>query len=144
MTEKTGSAVGRAVTRAPCLGRSEVLRSLRHYLQTQSQERHTILPPGRERRRKRNRSTISIDEKGPLSIKPILELLYFQLWENFIFNFGKTSDKLYGAHMGFSELVDTIMNWTELRLCLTENNTTQTNKRKQTRKLRGKAQRELS
>ena len=48
------------------------------------------------------------DERGPLSIRPTLE--------PFKGNVGETSDRQGGAYMGFSERIDTILNWTELNL----------------------------
>ena len=47
------------------------------------------------------------DERGPSSVRRILEPFQRQRW-------GKTSEKRGGAHTGFSERIDTTLNWTEL------------------------------
>ena len=64
------------------LGRSEVLRSLRHYLRAQSQGRHIT----------------DRLERGSAGRNP------------FKANVGDTSERRGGAHMGFSERIDTILN----------------------------------
>lgn len=51
------------------------------------------------------------DEKGPLSIRRTLELSQWQRWGNF--------ERRGGAHMGFSQRIVTILNWTELWRCRT-------------------------
>ena len=90
------------------LGRPEALRSLRHYLQTQSQGHHTIDRLRREVLKEEAPDDIPWkDEKGPSSIRRTLEPFQRQRWGNFW-------DRRGEAHMGFSERIDTILNWTEL------------------------------
>ena len=47
------------------------------------------------------------DERGPSSVRRTLEPFQRQRWGNF-------SERRGGAHMGFSERIDNILNWTEL------------------------------
>ena len=92
------------------LGKSEVLRSLRHYLRTQNRGHHTIdrLEGWGMERGSARRSSL----KG---------------WEMAIVNhmntgtvskavFWKLLRERDGAYMGFSEHIDTILNWTVLLL----------------------------
>ena len=46
------------------------------------------------------------DERGPSSIRRTVEPLQRRHWGNF-------PERQSGAHMGFSERIDTILNWTE-------------------------------
>ena len=88
------------------LGRSEVLRSLRHYPRSQNQRHHTtdrLEERGVERGSAR-RSSLKADERGPSSIRRTLE------------PFQGDFERQGGAHMGFSEHIDTILNWTEQQL----------------------------
>ena len=84
------------------LGRSEVLRSLRHYLRAQSQGHHTI-DRVEERRGKRMRSMVFFERtRGG----------HRQSEEHrncFKGNIGETSEKRGGAHMDFSERIDVIL-----------------------------------
>ena len=87
------------------LGRSEVLRSLRHYLRAQSQGHHTIdlleerdVERGSARRsslKGRERAIVSKTNIGTIS-KATLGKLLRERWG--------------GAHIGFSERIDTILN----------------------------------
>ena len=93
------------VTSALRPGRSEVLRSLRHYSKaagTKSRTSHHRSPGG-ERRRKGRSLTILLERrrKKLLSIRRALELFQRQLWE--------TSEKRGGAQMDFSERTDIIL-----------------------------------
>ena len=61
------------------LGRSKVLRSLRHYLRAQSQEHHTIellAETGVERGSTRRDFFFFKDEKGPSLVRRTLELFH--------------------------------------------------------------------
>ena len=91
------------------LGISEVLRSLRHYLRAQFKAEdidHTIDRLEERGRRKRKRSTIFLERtrKGPSSIRPTSELFRFKG------NIGEAPERRCGAHMGFPERGDTILN----------------------------------
>ena len=85
------------------LRRSEVLRSLRHYLRAQSQtSQHRS--PGGERRGKRSarRSSMKGRERAIVNQTNIGTVLKAPL--------GETSERRGRAHMGFSERIDTILN----------------------------------
>ena len=89
-------------------GRSEVLRSLRHYLATGTKPRTSHhRSPGGERRGKRKRSTRFLDRTRE----------GHRQWDEhrkcFGDNAGETSERWGGAHMSFSEWTDTILNLTE-------------------------------
>ena len=88
------------------LGRSEALRSLRHYLRAQSQGQHTIdrLERGVERGSAR-RSSFKGRERAIVNQTNIRTVSKAAL--------GKLTGKRGGAHMGFSERIGTILNWTE-------------------------------
>ena len=64
--------------------------------------------PGGEKRRKRTRSAIfsEMTRKGHRQSD--------QHWNGFKGNIGETLERRGGAHMGFPERIDTILNWTEL------------------------------
>ena len=85
------------------LGRPEVLRSLRHYLRVQSQRHHMIdrLQETDVERGSPRRSSW----KGREGHRPSDEH-----WNGFKGNVGETSERRGGAHMGFSERIDTILN----------------------------------
>ena len=80
------------------LGRSEVLRSLRHYLQAQSQGHHTTDRP--EERCVERGSARRSSLKGRSD----------EHWNRFKGNVGETSERRDGAHMGFSDRIYTILN----------------------------------
>ena len=90
MTEQT-LAVKATITTCVCLGRSEVLRSLRHFEPTSAIKAKDIKPhhqlPGVERHaEQRQQSTKYLErtiETRPLSIGPTLELFQRQHWQNF-------------------------------------------------------------
>ena len=86
------------------LGRSEVLRSLRHYLRAQSQGHHTIdrLEERGVERGSARRSFLKGRERVIVSQTNIYR-------HRFKGNDGETSERLGGAHMGFSERIDTIL-----------------------------------
>ena len=86
-----------------CLGRSEVLRRLRHHLTTQSQGHHTT---DRLEEREIQKEEVLVDlpvddKKGPSSVRLTTEL--------FKSNCGKTSEIRGEAHAGFPERVATIL-----------------------------------
>ena len=97
------------ITSGLLLGRYEVLRSLRHYLRAQSQWHYTIdrigerdVERGSARRyslKGRERAIVKSDEQR----------------NRFKGDIRETSQRQGGANMGFSELIDTILNWTEQR-----------------------------
>ena len=88
------------------LGRSEVLRSLRHYLRAQSQGHHNHQSPRgrRERRRKTKRSTIFLGRtrKGHRSSD--------QRRNSFKGNTEENSERRGRAHAGFPKHVNTLLN----------------------------------
>ena len=86
------------------LGRSEVLRSLRHYLRAQSQDHHTVdrLEEGGVKRGSGRRSSFKRIREG-----------HRQSDEHrncFKGDDGEASERRFGAHMGFSETIDTVFN----------------------------------
>ena len=92
------------------LGRPEVLRSLRHYLRAQSQGHHTtdrLEERGVERGSAR-RSSLKGRERAIVNLTNIGTVSKATL--------GDTSERRSGAHMGFSESTDNILNWTELNV----------------------------
>ena len=99
--------LGEEATITSCLHlrRSEVLRSLRHYLRAQSQGHHTIdrlEARGMERGNAQQSSlkgrerTISQSDKN---------------WNCFKGNTGETSERQGGVHVGFTERIDIVLNW---------------------------------
>ena len=79
----------------------------RHYLRAQSQGQHTIdhlEERGAERGRAR-RSSFERTREGHRQSD--------EHWNRFKGNAGETSERRGGARMGFSERIDTILNWTE-------------------------------
>ena len=98
--------VGKAtITSGLRLGRSEVLRNLRHYLQAQSQGHHTIdrleersVERGSARRsslKGRERAIVNHTNIGTVSKAPLGKSLF---------------ERRGGAHMGLSERIATILN----------------------------------
>ena len=84
-TKKTDRMAGKAtITGGLRLGRSEVLRSLRHYLRAQSQGHHTIdrLEERGVLKRKRSTTFLERTEKGSSSIRTTLEMFQGQHWGN--------------------------------------------------------------
>ena len=86
------------------LERSEVLRSLRLYLRTQSQGHHTVdrLEERGVERGSARRSSLKGRERAIVNQTNIGTVSKATL--------GKTSDSQGGVHMGFSERIDTILN----------------------------------
>ena len=89
-----------AFTRGLLLGRSEVLRSLRHYLRTQSRGHHTIdrLEEREVERGSARRHSLKGRERAIVSQTNIRTVSK------------ATLERRDAAHMGFSKLVDTILN----------------------------------
>ena len=89
------------------LGRSEVLRSLRHYIPAGTKPRTSHLrSPGGERRRKRKRSTtifLERTEKGPSSNQTNIGTVPKG-------NIGKTPERRGGAFVCLLQRIDTILN----------------------------------
>ena len=106
--DQADSVAGKAtITSGSCLGRSQVLKSLRHYLRAQSQGHHTInCLEERGIERGSAQHFPSKDKSRPLSIRQTLELFQRQYWGNFW--------KMGGAHTYFSKCTNTILNETEL------------------------------
>ena len=92
------------------LGRSEVLRSLRHYLRAQSQGHHTIdcLQERGVDRRSTRRSSLKGRDWGPSSVRWTLELFQRRRWANF-WETGWSAYGLFRTHRCHLEL-----NWTQL------------------------------
>ena len=89
-------------TRGLRLGRSEVLRSLRQYLQAQCQGHHTVdcLEERAVGRGSARRSSLKGRERAIVSQTNI---------ETFRGNIGEASERRLGTHMGFPEGIDTIV-----------------------------------
>ena len=103
--ERADRLAGKAI-----LGRSEVLRSLRYYLQSQSQGHHAIdRPEGRGVERGSARRSSLKEREGHRQSD--------EHWNCFKGNVGETSERKGGVHMFFSKHIDTILNRTELTLC---------------------------
>ena len=68
-------------------------------------------PPGGDRRGKRKRPTIFFETNERTREG---HRRWDEHWNRFKGNVGETSERRCGAHMGFSERIDTILNWTEL------------------------------
>ena len=103
--DRADRLVGKAtLTSGLLLGRSEVLRSLRHYLRAQSQGHHTIdrLEERSVERGSARRSSLKRTRKGHRQSN--------EHWNRFKGNVGETSERRGGAYMGFSERIDTILN----------------------------------
>ena len=91
------------------LEKSEVLRSLRHYLRAQSQGHHTIdcleewgMERGSARQSSfKGREMAIVNQMNTGTVSKAV--------------FGKLRER-DGAHMGFSEHIDTVLNWTVLLL----------------------------
>ena len=90
--------------------RSEVVRSLRHYLRAQKKGHHTIDRLD-ERGVERDRGATIFLERTREGHRQSDEH-----WNSFKGNVGEISEKRGGAHEVFSARIDTILNWTEL-LC---------------------------
>ena len=88
------------ITSGLLLRRSEVLRSLRHYLRAQNQGHHTA-----DRMREEALDDLKFIERTRKGHRESDEL-----WNRFKGNAGETSERRGGAHMGFSERIDTILN----------------------------------
>ena len=94
--DRTDRLAGKAtLTSGLLLGRIEVLRSLRHYLRAQSQGHHTI---------------DRLEERGTEKGSARRSSLKGRTLDRFKGNAGGTSERRGGAHMGFSERIDTILN----------------------------------
>ena len=87
------------------LGRSKVMRSLRHYLRAHSQGHR---PPEGERRRKRSVQRSSLRGQKRAIVNQT------KIWNCSKGNIGKTPERPGGAHLGFPERIYTTLNWTEL------------------------------
>ena len=87
------------------LGRSEVLRSLRHYVRTQSRQGHHTVDRLEERGGVDRGSVRRSSFKGRRG-----HCQSEEHWNWFKGNSGETSEGLGGAHMGFSGLLDTMLN----------------------------------
>ena len=86
------------------LGRSEVLRSLGHYLQAQSQGHYTI---GRLEQRGMERGSV---RRSSLKGRERAIVNQTNIGTVSKATLGKLLEKRGGAHMGFSERIDTILN----------------------------------
>ena len=98
MIDRADRLAGKAtLTNGLFLGRSEVLRSLKHYLRAQSQGHHTI---------------DGLDERGVErgSLRRPSSKEQRESLEPFQGDVGKTYERRCGALMGFSECIDTIVN----------------------------------
>ena len=86
--------------------KSEVFRSVKHYLQAQCQGHQTIGHP-EERCGKRKRSTIFLErtKKGYHESD--------EHWNHCKGNVGEASERQGGTHVSFSKCIDTILNWTD-------------------------------
>ena len=86
------------------LGRSEVLKSLRHYMRAQSQGHHTIdrLEEGSVERGRARQSSLKGRERATAN--------QTKSWNRFKGDVGETSERRGGALMGFCEGIDTILN----------------------------------
>ena len=115
---RTDKLAGKAaITSVLCLGRSEVLRSLRHYLRAQIQGHHTIdrLEERGVARRSARWSSLKGRERVIVKQTNIGTVSKATLG-NLLFIVFITSERGGGeAHMGFSQRIDTILNWTELK-----------------------------
>ena len=100
MNDRADRLAGKAtLTSGLLLGRSEALRSLRHYLRAQSQGQHTIDRLGREARKEEALDDLlSKDEKGP-DIH----------WNYFKGEVRDNSERGGGVLMGFSERTHSIL-----------------------------------
>ena len=83
--------------------RSEVLRSLRQYMRAQSQGHHTIdrLGEGVLERGRARQSFLKGRERATAN--------QTKSWNRFKGDVGETSERLGGAHMGFSERINIIL-----------------------------------
>ena len=81
------------------LGRAELLRSLRHYLRAQSLGHHTI---DLLEERGEERGFLERTREGHRQSE--------EHWNRFKGNVGETSERRGGAHMGFFERIDAILN----------------------------------
>ena len=103
--DRTDRLDGKAtLTSGLLLGRSEVFRGLRHYLRAQSQGHHTIdrLEERGLERGSARRSSLKRTREGHRQSD--------EHWNRFEGNVGETSERQGGAHVGFSERIDTILN----------------------------------
>ena len=103
-TDRAHRLAGKAtLTNGLLLGRSEVLKGLRHYLRVQSQGHHTI--DRLEERGVERGSARRSSSKG--RERAIVNQTNIGTDSNFV---GETSGRRRGAHMGFSERINTILN----------------------------------
>ena len=110
--DRANRLAGKAtITRGLLLGRSEALKSLRLYLRSQSQGHNAIcrLEERDVERGSARRSSFERTREGHRQSD--------EHWNHFKGNVGDTSERRGGAHMGFSERIDTILNCTELNCC---------------------------
>ena len=89
------------------LGRSKVLRSLRHHLRAQSQGHHAI---DHLEERGVERGTARTARRSSFERTRDGHRLSDEHWNRFKGNVGETSERRGGAHMGFSKHKDTILN----------------------------------
>ena len=94
------------------LGKSKVFRNLRHYPRAQSQGHHTIdrLEERGVERGSARRSSLKGRERVIVSQTNIGTVSKAKL--------GQLLERRGGAQMGFSQRIDTILNWTELMKCV--------------------------
>ena len=103
--DRADRPAGKATLRSGLrLGRSEVLRSLRHYLRAQSQGHHTI-----DRLEERGVKEEALDNSV---LKGREKVVTNQMNTGFFSKatLGETSETWGGAHMGFFECTDTSLN----------------------------------
>ena len=105
------------LTRGLRLGRTGVLRSLRHYLRAQSQGHQTIdrLEESGVKRRSSQRSSLKGREREWKGHRQ-----WDEHWNCSKGDVGVTSKRLGGAHVGISVRTDTILNLTELNWTTTD------------------------
>ena len=89
--------------------KSEVFRSLRHYLQAQCQGHHNHWSPGGERCGKRKRSITFLEKMRKGCHQSDEHWNCFKLGGNV----GEASERQGGTHVGFPKCIDTILNWTD-------------------------------
>ena len=108
--DRADRLAGKAVLTSGLLqGRSELLRSLRHYQQAQSQGHHTIdhfEARGMERGNAQQSSLKGRERQSDKHWKGQSD----KHWNCFKGNTGETSERRGEAHMGFSERTNTIVN----------------------------------
>ena len=85
------------------LGRAEVLRGLRNFLNTGKPEHHSIDRPEGKRSGERKRSTFHPPRSTTICVQP------GKYWYCFEGNLGETAERRGGALMGLSERYDAIL-----------------------------------